>query len=237
MQDRFELELRAALHRARLIAQRQGVHQIGTAHLALSLLMTDGPGQPGTVAVQALAGMGADVAALARALQEGLARGEVRFFPPQMAFDTGGGRALQLALVGAQQMGHAGVGTDHVLAALMQEPDGPLPKALAPLGIDAKRVIEGLQPVFQARPRETPASTTQVQAPAAGGRLTESAQRIVDSAAAIAQRYGHGPAGTPHLALALLDDVDRLLGSLLRRAGVNPADVRQLLLQQMRVEA
>lgn len=242
MQDRFEPELRAALNRARLIAQRQGLHQIGTAHLALGLLTTDGQGQPPCAAAQSLAGLGADIPSLGQALQEGLTMGPVRFFPPNMGFEEMAGRAMQLAINGAQQMGHAGIGTEHLLAALMQEPDGPLVKGLAPQSIDAKRVIEGLNPLFQARPREAaPAAATAGQAvpgvAQANSRMTESGQRVLNAASALAQRYGHGPAGTPHLVLALLDDTDRMLTSLLRRAGVNPTEVRQLLLQQLRVDA
>jgi len=243
MQDRFEPELRAALNRARLITQRQGLHQIGTAHLALGLLTTDGQGQPPCAAAQALAGLGADIPAVGQTLQEGLTSGPVRFFPPNMGFEEMAGRAMQLAINGAQQMGHTGIGTEHLLAALMQEPDGPLVKALAPQSIDAKRVVEGLHPLFQARPREAaPAAATAGQvvpgaAAAANARMTESGQRVLNAASALAQRYGHGPAGTPHLVLALLDDSDRMLTSLLRRAGVNPTEVRQLLLQQLRVDA
>ncbi|MBI1380942.1 MAG: hypothetical protein GC161_07640 [Planctomycetaceae bacterium] len=240
MQDRFEPELRAALNRARLIAQRQGLHQIGTAHLALGLLTTDGQGQPPCAAAQSLAGLGADIPSLGQALQEGLVTGPVRFFPPNMGFEEMAGRAMQLAINGAQQMGHAGIGTEHVLAALMQEPEGPLVKGLAPQSIDAKRVIEGLNPLFQARPREAAAATAGQAVPgtvAPNSRMTESGQRVLNAASALAQRYGHGPAGTPHLVLALLDDTDRMLTSLLRRAGVNPTEVRQLLLQQLRVDA
>lgn len=243
MQDRFEPELRAALNRARLIAQRQGVHQISTAHLALGLLTTDGQGQPPTVAAQVLQGVGADVPTVGSTLQQGLATGEVRFFPVNMGFDEGGARAIQLAIGGAQQMAHAGLGSDHLLAALMQEPDGPLPKALAPLEVDPKRVLDGLGPIFRARPREAAAAAPTAgqavpgAASAANPRMTESGQRVVTAAAQLADRYGHGPAGTPHLVLALLDDSDRMLTSLLRRAGVNPTELRQMLLTQLRVEA
>jgi ATP-dependent Clp protease ATP-binding subunit ClpA len=238
MQDRFEPELRAAMQRARLIAQGQGVHRIGTDHLALGLLTRDVNAAAPCVAAQVLQGVGVDLAALGRAMQGHLERGEVRFFPVQMPFDEHGGRALELSLRGGDQMGHAMVGSEHLLAILVQQPDGALPKALGELGVEPQRIVEALSPVFEARPRQGSGQADPGAAgagAAAAGQFTESAQRVLGEAAKLSSSYGHGPAGTPHLVLALLADADRMLPSLLRRAGLNPSDVRAMLLEQLRV--
>ncbi len=236
MLDRFDEELRSAMQRARLIAQGQGVHRIGTDHLALGLLTRDASGTAPSVASQVLQGLGVDLAVIGRTIQGGLARGEVRFFPAQMPFDEHGGRALELSLRGGDQMGHATVGSAHLLAILVQQPEGALPKALADAGVEAKRVVEALTPVFEAIPRQ---GTGQASPGGGGGALagqfTESAQRVLGEASKLSNSYGHGPAGTPHLVLALLADADRMLPSLLRRAGVNPSDLRAMLLDQLRV--
>src|SRR5690348_10475173 len=68
-------------------------------------------------------------------------------------------------------------------------------------------------------------------------RLTEKSQEAIQAAQALARDRGHPEILPAHLLLALLDQGDGIVPSLLTRCGLEPAGLREELGRQLDAEA
>lgn len=119
----------------------------------------------------------------------------------------GAGRILATAREEAERLGHAQIGTEHLLLALLRERDSLPPGAAALLPKDADNAAKRL---MSAGKRGAP--------PEDGLALSSRARRIMDEAAAEATRRGGSTITPEHLLTALQGETKGIAAAILREA-------------------
>jgi Clp amino terminal domain, pathogenicity island component len=140
--SRFSGPARNAVVASMNAARAAGNAEVGPAHLVLGLLDV-----PAGVAVRALAAQGVDLDAARRQITEGLPPPAAET-PAVIPYDGRARKALELTFRAALRLGSSGVGTGHLLLALLEEERDGDP-ALAPLGVDpdaAERFVAAADP-------------------------------------------------------------------------------------------
>ena len=128
--------------------------------------------------------------------------------------------ALNRALSLASEMGHASVGSEHLLLGLLAERDGI-----------AARVLEEQSVTFDKVRRQIGETVGFGEpSPLSPGDITPRMKRIIEASASIAVGMGHGYIGTEHLLLAAMDEEECFAARLVREAGSAPSDVRHGIL-------
>lgn len=131
-------------------------------------------------------------------------------------FSTWGRQVVVHAQEEARSMRHNWVGTEHLLIALLRDPDQVSGRVLRGLGMSADDVRERVR-------SELPAS----ESPTSGQiPFTPHAKRTLELAAREALSLGHDQVGTEHVLLGLVREGEGLAATLLAEAGVNPHRVR-----------
>ncbi len=121
-------------------ARRLGTNYVGTEHLLLALLR-EGTG----IAAQALQSLGIDLQAARGEIEQAVGRGtapadgEVQFTP------RGKKVIMELAIDEARRLGHAYVGTEHLLLGLIREGASAAGRLLEAKGADLERVRHEVQ--------------------------------------------------------------------------------------------
>lgn len=130
----------------------------------------------------------------------------------QQRFTVQALNALKLAKKTAQSCGHTYIGTEHLLAGLLKEPEGTAGKVLEEFQVEEKRLIELIEKLI------APSSgTTMVKDPGYSPRT----KRIIEGAAEDAEYMTGEAAGTEHLLLAMLKETDCVGTRLLHTMGVS----------------
>ena len=120
--------------------------------------------------------------------------------------------ALKLAKKTAQSCGHTYIGTEHLLAGLLKEPEGTAGKVLEEFQVEEARLMELIEKLI------APSSgTTIVKEPQYSPRT----RRIIEDAAEDAEFMSTEKAGTEHLLLAMLKETDCVGTRLLHTMGVS----------------
>lgn len=146
-------------------------------------------------------------------------------------FDTFTARArlaLMLAQDEAQRRNQIHIGTEHLLLALIEQPDGTLARLLDRLRVDIAAVRAAIEP------DATSGDRTVLRAVG----LTSNTKRSIEHAVAEARRLDHLAVDTDHLMLGLLHQEDAAAGAL-KAAGVSLANARAAIrdLQRTRVRS
>ena len=123
------------------------------------------------------------------------------------ASTEGAGRILATAREEAERLGHAQIGTEHLLLALLRERESLPAEAAALLPKDADNAAKRL---MSAGKRGTP--------PEDGLALSSRARRIMDEAAAVAGRQGGSTITPEHLLTALQGETKGIAAAILREA-------------------
>ena len=134
---------------------------------------------------------------------------------------------LSLASEEARRYNHSGVGTEHLLLAIMSEGEGVAVKALAQLQVQPGEVraqIETLHPAG-----EQPVGDGQIGVTAQG-------KQSIELAVQEARLLGHHYLGTEHLLLGLLREEGEPGGQVLRNSGVTLERARELVKQLLAAE-
>jgi ATP-dependent Clp protease ATP-binding subunit ClpC len=132
--DKFTEQAKRVLIRSQQEAKRLHHTHIGTEHLLLGLV-----GEAAGGAAQVLAHLGVAPPQVRRAVERDLERGEqpvggdVRLTP-------GAKRVIELTVEEARRLGHAHIGTEHLLLGLLREEAGRAAGVLAGLGVEVERV-------------------------------------------------------------------------------------------------
>jgi ATP-dependent Clp protease ATP-binding subunit ClpC len=130
---------------------------------------------------------------------------------------------LALANEEARRYNHSGVGTEHLLLALMSEGEGIAVKALAQLQVqenEIRKQIEILHP-------------EEHDQPVVEGMIGVTAQGKAGIECAVQEARGldHHYLGTEHLLLGLLHEREGLGGQVLRQAGISLEQTRAVIKQ------
>jgi ATP-dependent Clp protease ATP-binding subunit ClpA len=134
-------------------------------------------------------------------------------------------RVLVLAQEEAKGLGHAYIGTEHVLLGLQAEGKGVAARALTELGVDLgdlrRRILEVTPP--------TPGGTGPEAAP-----FTPRSKMVLEYSLREALALGHNYIGTEHLLLALIKEGEGLGAQILSAAGVGLDEARAKVIELLR---
>jgi ATP-dependent Clp protease ATP-binding subunit ClpC len=119
---------------------------IGTEHILLALIR-----ESGGIAAQALESLGITEEAARQQVEEIIGRGQQD--PPRghIPFTPRAKKALQLSMREAIALGHAYIGTEHILLGFLREDDGVATRVLNGLGVDPNRVRQQVIQLVSAR--------------------------------------------------------------------------------------
>lgn len=132
---RFTNRARQVVINAESDARRRRHAAVGTEHLLLG--MTDEE----CIASLSLAALDFDVAAIRERVEERIPAGEAA--PDgHIPFSAPAKRVLELSLREALKLGHNYIGTEHIVLALLVEPEGGAGQVLRELGVDYDRLRE-----------------------------------------------------------------------------------------------
>ncbi|MBQ3424612.1 MAG: ATP-dependent Clp protease ATP-binding subunit [Clostridia bacterium] len=123
-------------------------------------------------------------------------------------FTERAGQAIRKAQETAAALGHSYVGTEHLLLGILREEEGLGARVLRQNGITEKPLLEQLE---KTAGRGTPGMPLQ--------GLSPRCKRVIEHAAADANRLGHSYVGTEHLLMGILREPDCTAGRLLLGAG------------------
>jgi ATP-dependent Clp protease ATP-binding subunit ClpC len=141
---------------------------------------------------------------------------------PLAKFTERARKVLSLANEEAHQYNHDGVGTEHVLLAIMSEGGGIAARALNQLQVQPSEVraqIEMLHPAG-----EQPVGDSQLG-------MTQQGKQSIELAVQEARDLGHHYIGTEHLLLGLLREEEGLANQILLKSDVTLENTRELIKQ------
>ena len=128
--DRFNDRAKRVLALAQDEAIRHNHNYIGTEHL-LAGLLRDGD----TVAARALTSLGVELVKVRTALEFMVGRGDQTTSPSEITLSPRTKKVIELAIDEARRMGHAWIGSEHLLLGLIREGEGMASGILESLGV------------------------------------------------------------------------------------------------------
>lgn len=131
-------------------------------------------------------------------------------------------KVLEMANEEASRYNHDGVGTEHLLLAIMREGEGVGARVLQLLEVrqdNVRQQIEALHPAG-----EQPVYDNQIG-------LTQQGKASIELAVQEAQLFKHHYLGTEHMLLGLLREEEDIASQVLRESGVTIDKARQLIKQ------
>ena len=129
--------------------------------------------------------------------------------------------AIQQAQALAQEAQQQEITPEHLLLALLQQPDGTVPPILQQIGVDPSRVAAELKAQLDRLPKVYGAESY------LGSRL----RRLLDAAWSEMERLKDEYLSTEHILLAIVDEANSEGARLLQRAGVSREKILQALTQ------
>lgn len=123
--------------------------------------------------------------------------------------------AMNLALSGAEDLGHTYVGSEHVLLGLLREGSGVAAVVLEELGIFADDLDNLIKNEMGVGPKTSLSPSD----------FTPRTKRVLQNAVVQAAGLGHNYVGTEHLLLALIAEADSYAVRFLSELGTNPRNI------------
>lgn len=140
MFEHFTEHARRVLELEGIEAQRMHHDYLGTEHLLLGLIR-----EPAGHGHRALESLGADLAHVREALAKLVDEGPETFIPDGFHLTERCRHVMELALEEARRLRHGHIGTEHLLLALLGEPDGVAMRVLAELNIAPEAVRDEVE--------------------------------------------------------------------------------------------
>ncbi|MDH4136867.1 MAG: ATP-dependent Clp protease ATP-binding subunit, partial [Anaerolineae bacterium] len=126
-----------------------------------------------------------------------------------------------------QRYSHNQVDTEHILLALLEQPEGVIPQVLENLGVDINTIQSRLDEVLKASPKMPPFP------PSALGQvyITPRLKRVIDLANEEANRLKDAYVSTEHIFLAIASEKNTPAARILSEAGVTKQRVYEAIEQ------
>ena len=137
MQGKFTEKAKAAIEAAQTAAATFGQSYVGTEHLVLGLSMVSE-----SVSARAIEGQGVTTKMLEDRIREVSQNANMDMLMAPTDFTPRTKRVLELSMQEAVRMGTGYIGTEHMLIALMREPDCVGVQLLVSLGVDTQRLYD-----------------------------------------------------------------------------------------------
>jgi ATP-dependent Clp protease ATP-binding subunit ClpA len=214
MFDRFSEDARKLMSASRQAAQEFGHDYIGTEHMLLGVVASDG-----TVASAALRKLGVDPALVRAEVTKTVRRGTHEVMG-QIPFTPRAKRVLELSLQEAQEAGHRHIGTGHLLLGLLREGEGIAAQVLGRLGV----TLDKARPVVMEVMRT--ATGSRDGPPTRDPAVGEPLRKVIGEACAEAARLGHPTVEPEHVLIAMLEGKG-VAARVLRELGATPDGVRR----------
>ena len=141
---------------------------------------------------------------------------------PLAKFTKRARKVMSLAIEEASLYNHKGVGTEHILLAIMSEGEGIGAKALNHLQVQPGELRTQIETLYPAG--EQPISKDQLG-------MTQQGKQSIELAVQEAQSLGHHYLGTEHLLMGLLREEEGLANQVLSTSGVTLEKTRELVKQ------
>ncbi len=127
-------------------------------------------------------------------------------------------KVMSLARVEAQRLASEAIGTEHILLGIIREGSGVAVRALLNMDVDGKKVMEEIEKLIQAEPRQ-----------AAAGQIpfTPRAKKVLEFAHEEALALNHDYIGTEHLLLGLLKEEAGIAARALTNVGLKLSEMRE----------
>jgi ATP-dependent Clp protease ATP-binding subunit ClpC len=123
-----------------------------------------------------------------------------------------------------QRYGHNQVDTEHILLALLEQPDGVIPQILEKMNVDQETIRQRLDEVLKASPKAA------IYGGGAGQVfITPRVKRIIDLANGEANALKDDYISTEHMCLAILSERNTAVARILQDAGVTKDRVRDVI--------
>ena len=137
-------------------------------------------------------------------------------------------KVMNLARQEAQRLNSGSIGTEHVLLGIILEGGGVAATVLKNLNVDLKRIRQEVEKLItpSASPTGIPG-----QLP-----LSQRARRAIELADEVASQFGRGGIGTEHLLLGLLKVKKGMAAQALTHLGLEPYEVRDMVLEVLAVD-
>jgi hypothetical protein len=226
--EKFTERARKVLSLAQEEAQRFNHNYIGTEHLLLGLIR-EGDG----VAAKVLTHMGVELNRARAAVEFIIGRGD-RIVLGEIGLTPRAKKVIELAVDEARRLNHHYIGTEHILLGLMREGEGIAAGVLESLGLNLEKIRAAtLNVLNQSGGAASSVSGSRPVIPAEFGKFTERARKALGDAITEARGREQREVNTGHLLLALAQDDDGLAAQTLGRAGIDLAQTRRALEQEL----
>lgn len=136
-------------------------------------------------------------------------------------FTQGANKMLNTAMSLAQELGHTYIGSEHLLLAMLQEPDELSSASLMQAGVTAD--------AFESLLKKTTGVSTPTQL--SPDDFTPRTKHILELAASYARLQGFNYVSTEHILIAILREENSFATNLLKELGVRPADIYESMSQ------
>ena len=150
-QDRFTQRAQSALTKAQEAAQEMGHSYVGTEHILLGIAReSEGLG------AKVLHDNGLDEELTTELIEKFVGRGAPGI--PAQGLTPNAKRVVELAIMCANQLGHSFIGTEHLLMALLREPDCAATRLIASTGADVNKLYTDIVDIFRSsdyRPQQS----------------------------------------------------------------------------------
>ena len=141
-QDRFTQRAQSALTKAQEAAQEMGHSYVGTEHFLLGIAReSEGLG------AKVLHDNGLDEELITELIEKFVGRGAPGI--PAQGLTPNAKRVVELAIMCANQLGHSFIGTEHLLMALLREPDCAATRLIASTGADVNKLYTDIVDIFR----------------------------------------------------------------------------------------
>ena len=215
MFERFTDRARRVVVLAQEEARMLNHNYIGTEHILLGLIH-EGEG----VAAKALESLGISLEAVRQQVEEIIGQGQ-QAPSGHIPFTPRAKKVLELALREATQLGHAHIGTEHILLGLIHEGEGVAAKALESLGIALEGVRQQVEEIIGQGQ----------QAPSGHIPFTPRAKKVLELSLREALQLNHDYIGTEHILLGLVREGEGVAAQVLVTLGGSLSRVRDKVIE------
>ncbi len=151
-------------------------------------------------------------------------KGMIKLF--ENNFTEKASNVFRSAVESAKELGHAYVGSEHILLGLLRENGGLAHNTLYEANVTVEDVIEVINEIIG----------TGIPSLVTAHDLTPRAKKIIETACAVSTRINSGYVGTEHILLALLSDEDSKAYEILIRLNVDTDALTEAVYDAMGIE-